>query len=238
MMEFRPLCVLLTPRSRIRSMPHGKSTSSKMTISPVGSRSYRCTKSRTERPLRFIIVCGLARRTSCPASVPRPTYALASGRSTRIPAFSAIWSTARKPRLCGVQTCSGPGLPSPTISLMRRTAVERTVRAFPRLNKRRHTSIPRRTGPPLLLLLLVLVLVLVLLFLFLLGLFFPGLGDFFAFFFLLALLDDFGFGRRRRFRSHGLGRLFFLGAQGNHVGDDALRVGHQRHFRGIDGQVA
>src|SRR5438445_2481711 len=78
--------------------------------------------------------------TASPACVPRPTYAFASGRSTRIPAFSASWSTARKPRLCGVQTYSGPGLPSPTISLMRRTAVEQTVRAFPRLNKRRHTQ--------------------------------------------------------------------------------------------------
>ena len=36
MIDFRPLCVPPLPRSRIRSMPHGKSTSSISTIKSAG----------------------------------------------------------------------------------------------------------------------------------------------------------------------------------------------------------
>src|SRR5712692_2094726 len=71
-----------------------------------------------------------------------------------------------------------------------------------------------------------------------LGLCFLCLSAFFAFHFLLALLDDFGLSRRCYFRCHGLGGLLFLYLERNHVRDHALRLGEHFDFSRIDRQVA
>src|SRR6267378_1414921 len=85
----------------IRMVPSGNCTSSHITSKSLTSSSYLASSSLTEMPLRFMYVCGLARRISSPCSLPRPTKALPSGRSTRIEVRFASSSTAMKPRLCG-----------------------------------------------------------------------------------------------------------------------------------------
>src|SRR5579875_200853 len=71
--DLRPLCPPALPCSRMRTVPHGKATSSLMMITCAGSAPYRSTKSATAWPLAFMNVCGFASATSCPTILPRPT---------------------------------------------------------------------------------------------------------------------------------------------------------------------
>src|SRR5579863_2175022 len=224
--DLKPLWVLPTPRSRILIMPHGRSTSSISRIISAGSHSYFSSSIRTATPLRFIIVCGFARTTSCPANLPRPTYDFASGRVTRMPARSASPSIARKPRLCGVVAYSSPGLPRPTINF---------TKGSQSTHKELMVAHTRAPGNPARLLLLVLAL--------LLGLFGlrggccfgSALG--FAFFFLLALLDDFRLSGRRLGCHGSLRHGFFFLLERHNVREHALRVRYQLDLFWIEWQV-
>src|SRR6266568_625931 len=240
--DFAPLCVPGLPRSRMRIVPQGRSRSSQTTSRPAGPSSYFSSSSRTATPLRFMNVCGLAKSTSCPASRPRPTSALASGRSTRIEPRFASSSTARNPRLCGVHWYSGPGFPSPTISHI--LVPFQPIQPITRCPNLPAASSPRRkklaskswngTRPRLARLLALFALFALFAFL---G-FLLSLGALFALLFFLALLDDFGLGRDRRgFRSHGLDGLLLLDAQRDDVRDHSVRVREELHLRRVDGQV-
>src|SRR5215831_8050535 len=156
--------------------------------------------------------------TSTPATLPKPTKALPSGRSTRIPPRLASSSTARNPRLCGVHWYSGPGLPRPTMS---RIDLSRAAANHP----------PQKANLLLLLLLLA-----------------AGFGAFLAFHFLLALLDDLGLGRHCAFCRHFGRLLFFRLERDDvsddplRVGDQLHLVGVDRDITGsemhADHQVA
>src|SRR5436853_5807070 len=116
-------------------------------------------------------------------------------------------SMLRKPRLCGVNWYSIPGLPSPTISFtLQLLAVSLQLSALT-VETGLAPSLPdQKTTTGLLLFLLLGLLRL----LCLLG---TGLGGTFLFGLLLALLDDLGFGRSgSRFRCCGFrsGRHFFF----------------------------
>src|ERR1700722_9340406 len=146
-------------------------------------------------------VSGLASKTCSPAISARAVSARHWRFLTSTPQSFAMRSIVRKPRLCGVNWYSIPGLPNPTISF--------TPDQFASTTKPRRASLDQdgRGRPslrcPRLLLFFLLCL-------------FRLLGCFRALFaldFLLALLDDFGLGRggscvrsdRIRGRSH-----FFL----------------------------
>src|SRR5208282_156078 len=222
--DFSPLCPPALPRSRMRRLPQGSATSSTTIRICAGATSYRSASSRTAIPLRFMYVCGLASATSCSPMRPLPTYDLASGRSTRMPARSATRSITRKPRLWGVQAYSNPGFPSPTMSHMRHSEVPAGLYAERR---------GRPGGPLLLLLLLFRFFRLFRLFGFL-GLLGRGRA-LFSLFFLLALLDDLGFGRRDR---HGRFRSdFFFLLRGHDVRDHGARLADQLHLLRVERQV-
>ncbi len=127
MTDFSPLCVLLRPRSRMRIIPHGKSTSSINTIISAGSHSYR--SSRSAPPRRS----DSSSSAAWPESLLRPPAS--RGRlGLRFRACDANPRSLRqrihrqKPRLCGVQAYSGPGLPRPTIIRMNDSHVSATLR--------------------------------------------------------------------------------------------------------------
>src|SRR5205814_6183486 len=62
-------------------------------------------------------------------------------------------------------------------------------------------------------------------------------GAFFAFHFLLALLDDFRLGRRCSFRSHGFRGLLFFDLERDDVRQHAFGLGQQLEFRGVNRQI-
>jgi len=64
-----PACRAALPT---RIMPQGSAMSSQITITSEGSHSY-AYQFANRQALKFIIVCGLASTTSCPAIFPRPT---------------------------------------------------------------------------------------------------------------------------------------------------------------------
>src|SRR5690606_7699458 len=73
--------------------------------------------SRTLSPLRFMKVCGFARRTLFPSIMPSPVSALCLRRFTFIPYLSASRSTAINPALCLVFSYFLPGFPRPTMTV-------------------------------------------------------------------------------------------------------------------------
>src|SRR5690606_25542408 len=117
MVSRRPFWPPWPPSNFSRATPGGRSSSSCTSRVCSGSIFQNRIAASTDLPLRFIKVAGLSSQTPWP---PTLTFTVSpnSLASTlkRSPHRSASASTKRNPALCRIRACSGPGLPSPTMS--------------------------------------------------------------------------------------------------------------------------
>src|SRR6185503_4579222 len=117
MIDSTPLCPAELRFRWIRKVPNAKSSSSWITIkSASGLISSSSSSPRTETPLKFMNVSGFASTTGSSPIVALAVNARQFRFRTSTFRSSASWSIVKKPRLWGVHSYCGPGLPSPTIS--------------------------------------------------------------------------------------------------------------------------
>src|SRR3546814_17644997 len=97
--------------------------------SDVGSSDLR-SAAATDLPEAFMKVAGLSSQTGWPAMTTLQVSPNSfDSRPKRAPSRSARASTSQNPALCRVLRCSGPGVPSPTLS--RRPGIRPTCAGGP-----------------------------------------------------------------------------------------------------------
>ena len=117
MMLRMPLCPPCPPLPLSLIAPTAVSRSSYTTSRFELGILYHRQSDRTDSPLRFMYVWGLARSTGTPAILPTPTLARCLDASVHdIPSVRARMSRTSNPALCLVPSKRDPGLPKPTRS--------------------------------------------------------------------------------------------------------------------------